>query len=974
MARPSYGSEVKNRTKQVLRHLLDFANDQYSSESPQWQYLQTQIQTHWQTDRRLVVRTKIRFLEILTQELGSSLLGDQIRESLKRMEDLLGILQDNRPHRSGSEVWHFTLTLWHNRWEQSQNLATFDLVWEEQRLLQSKKILTGSKSQQLALDPNPAEALSQDKDEPWREWCQMTLKSYQTLTTNPLTSQAGIRLDWQDIYIPLTLSERHHIDRRDQEVLPEMGSQVYAPEEDNSNFVELDTFLASLMLSIPQRIAIVGEPGSGKTTLLQKIGSWLLEQHALPIWIPASDLQDSSLETYLLETWLKQVTYKVIVPTNLQEKLLTKIQKGHIWILLDAIDELGSTMQTELMKLSRQLRIWTNLNILTTCRLNVWDMGKNPLDMFTVYRNLSFSFERKNQHNSKQESQAFNQVHHFIRDWFKKDPLLGDKLYRELDKPDKRRIRDTIKNPLRLALLCRSWSMTQGNLPMTRSLLYSQCIDAIYEWKQDCFPVNPPQKLVLNQFLSELALAAFCHLKKGFRLPYSFIQTFLQNRDLESMDLFMLVLQVGWLNQVGISSVSGEKIYAFYHPTFQEYFAAQAVSDWNFFFSLVQDQTPIFSSYWREVILLWIGRPTISSSEKDAFLQALIQFEDTCGGFYSYRATYLAAAGLAEFPHSCHAEHILARILNWRFGTIPELQRAYPFPIVECARQALLQTDPRLATQALEHWIQTHTNSFALWQAAYTLGRTVDPGNLLAIETLTYLISTIETPLFQMDICESLGKLDPKNSTAILTLIKILETSPTPSLSRKAAYILGKLDPGNVKAQATLETLIQSTLDPQLRKQALDSLLILDPNHALAHSLPPKKKRSHSRRKPTPLNHQQQILALEARLNTSQDPDHLRRSAYRLGLLQPGHTQALNTLLRILPHHPKLEKVIIQNLKDILVQEQWPEVIRQVKIMSTEIMSTKLNPLLEHPEVFKLLWHSTQMLPYHHFCQVWNCV
>jgi hypothetical protein len=144
VARPSYGPEVKNRTKQVLQHLLDFANDQYLPESPCWQQLETQIQIHWQTDRQLVVRTKIRYLEKLSQELGSPLLGDQIREALKRMEDFLGILQDNRPHRSGSEIWHFTLSLWYNRWEHRKNLAAFDLLWQEQRLLQNKKISTGS--------------------------------------------------------------------------------------------------------------------------------------------------------------------------------------------------------------------------------------------------------------------------------------------------------------------------------------------------------------------------------------------------------------------------------------------------------------------------------------------------------------------------------------------------------------------------------------------------------------------------------------------------------------------------------------------------------------------------------------------------------------------------------------------------------------------------------------------------------------
>ncbi len=45
--------------------------------------------------------------------------------------------------------------------------------------------------------------------------------------------------------------------------------------------------------------------------------------------------------------------------------------------------------------------------------------------------------------------------------------------------------------------------------------------------------------------------------------------------------MFQLALQLGWLNQVGISENQGEKVYAFYHATFQEYFAALAIDNWG---------------------------------------------------------------------------------------------------------------------------------------------------------------------------------------------------------------------------------------------------------------------------------------------------------------------------------------------------------------------------------------------------------
>jgi hypothetical protein len=66
---------------------------------------------------------------------------------------------------------------------------------------------------------------------------------------------------------------------------------------------------------------------------------------------------------------------------------------------------------------------------------------------------------------------------------------------------------------------------------------------------------------------------------------------------------------LGWLNQVGISATTGAKIYAFYHPTFQEYFAAQAVTNWQYFFrSNPTTHPPIFNPSWQETILFWFGR------------------------------------------------------------------------------------------------------------------------------------------------------------------------------------------------------------------------------------------------------------------------------------------------------------------------------------------------------------------------------
>ena len=187
-----------------------------------------------------------------------------------------------------------------------------------------------------------------------------------------------------------------------------------------------------------------------------------------------------------------------------------------------------------------------------TCRSNVWDSGKNALQNFTTYRNLSLS----NGYNGSPD-----RVKQFIQGWFKERPHLGENLTTELAQPQYQRLRDAIKSPLRLALLCRHWFFAQGKLPTTKASLYQQFTDTLYEWKQDRFPTSLSQRQQLNHALGKLALQAIALNLARFRLHHHTVIELLEPELLE------LALQLGWLNQVGVST-TGTKIYAFYHSTF----------------------------------------------------------------------------------------------------------------------------------------------------------------------------------------------------------------------------------------------------------------------------------------------------------------------------------------------------------------------------------------------------------------------
>lgn len=81
MARPSYGP-AKQRSLHLFTVLLDYANDALECDQLALDALRLQMQTHWQAERRLVVRTKVRWLEALIKLVNTPLSGEQTKEAL----------------------------------------------------------------------------------------------------------------------------------------------------------------------------------------------------------------------------------------------------------------------------------------------------------------------------------------------------------------------------------------------------------------------------------------------------------------------------------------------------------------------------------------------------------------------------------------------------------------------------------------------------------------------------------------------------------------------------------------------------------------------------------------------------------------------------------------------------------------------------------------------------------------------------
>ncbi|WP_413160037.1 NACHT domain-containing protein [Capilliphycus salinus ALCB114379] len=975
MPRTSYGPQAKKRTKQLLAALLDYANDELDCDEIALERLQREIKTDWKNDRQLIVQTKLRFLEALMTLTENPLTIPQIKEALNRLTDFLEILEDHRPVRRGSETWHFTLTFWYKRRDRTAILQQFDQEWQQRHPQKYKRIYPEDQPPQtpkISDDSFPQNPIKNQQFYRWFQWVKDSLETQQIqrLTTNPLTVSDGVTFELQEVYVPLCL-----VKWRSQTELQSDGSWEI---NDVENIDSIDTINPELfvqqLLSVKntQRIAIIGEPGSGKTTLLQRIAKELLEHKFLPIWISMADLQGENLEDYLLNDWLKAATRQVIISPELQQEFAELFQQKRVWLLLDAIDEMGIESSLALSSIARQLRGWiANAHIILTCRINVWEMGKNPLEDFVTYRNLSFC-----NHNY----QSDNQVEQFIKKWFQEQLYRGNSLCVELEKRERHRIRDTVKNPLCLALICRIWTVMQGNFPSTKAALYNQFIQALYEWKQDRFPTSLAERQRLNQVLGKLALNAFYQVEMKFRFSQSFIESVL---DTDEIDLFALALQLGWLHPVGISSTTGDRVYAFYHSTFQEYFAAQAVENWQFFMDKSSPQLPIFETQWREIILLWIGRLDIDNSEKEEFLQALITFDDNCGQFYQYQAYFLAASGLPEFTEFSQADQIIHQLICWCYGEFdPTLRKRVMLPglIVERAKNTLFSTDRQRVIKHLENFVQSiNYRPLSCW-AAYSLGKSFDRGNKVAEKTLLKLLETASEDTTRMEIAYSLGQVNIAHPVAINTLTDILHSASQDSLRRKVAYRLGKIDPGNTTAINTLVNLIQSpSTSKKIRSRLFKDLREIKPEHPLLNCYFTGNKSS-SQSSKIKGNKRQNNLdktrdILENRLATASEMTLKRKYAISLLKLQPGHEQAILILiesLQISEQTPGVYKRTVEILINGLISEQFSQVVTALKNYAIAANQGERSP--QTLEIYKLLWYAAQQMSYADFYAAWHQV
>ena len=628
-------------------------------------------------------------------------------------------------------------------------------------------------------DWNPAQQTSDAIN--WHEVCGKVLAQQQEFQR--LRRQATERGFELNVYVPLGLVERKQQQRRRgdvplEEVYP-LTEEVITKEYDNVKFLT-----EVIEPEKSDRIAIIGEPGAGKTTLQEKIAVWMHDNNrGLPICIPLGGLQGKSVEEYLLQIWLK-AALRFIEPdvSGVEVRHIVSLQKlfreGKVWLLLDGVDEMATTSPVEaLATIKEQLTDWlVEARVVLTCRLNVWDANVNTiLTGFETYRTLEFKPE---------------QVEDFIRQWFAcaSESQRGEELLRKLQETGKERIRELVRNPLRLSLLCQTSYLLPVDepLPETKAALYERFTRYFYEWKQEQHPTTGTERRQLNQALGELAKAGINSAVR-FRLGEDLAC------DVMGEPLFDLACRLGWLNLVDREAKTDEAVYAFFHPTFQEYFAACAIDDWRYFLnhdnenpnpllnpnpSLEYDGGKpayrIFEPQWKEVILIWLGRTDILQEQKENFIYALVNFKDGVSPFYRFQAFFLSAASIAEFQDFKYwnpIDAIVSRIVSWGFGHFDSNTHGWFMPVNSHISEkaiAVLQESNRSTvikklTQLLVDYMNILNELFAICKDE---------------EIPTPVVLGYDGALldFVIVVALSLLKLEPTNSYAVKTLTDIKDT------------------------------------------------------------------------------------------------------------------------------------------------------------------------------------------------------
>lgn len=325
-----------------------------------------------------------------------------------------------------------------------------------------------------------------------------------------------------------------------------------------------------------KRTVLVGDPGAGKTTAAHVLMHHLVRgKSQVPFLVTlreyaAKDPPDHSVVghiEHMLETF-----YQCRAPAGLVDRLLST---GRATVIFDGLDELLDTSRRRdvATRIERFCGEYPLASVLVTSRIVGYDQARLDDEQFACYRLDGFSVEQAAQ---------------YARKWFalEEGAHAGEA---EAFLAESASISDLRSNPLLLSLMCILYRGA-GSLPPDRAEIYQQCADLLFhKWDEQRHiyrDLRTDRLRLVEPTMRHLAWWMFSRSEPQSAVTERdlVIQTarFLHGRGFESEDdareaateFVQFCRGRMWVfSDVG-TTASGERLYAFTHRTFLEYFAA----------------------------------------------------------------------------------------------------------------------------------------------------------------------------------------------------------------------------------------------------------------------------------------------------------------------------------------------------------------------------------------------------------------
>ena len=360
-------------------------------------------------------------------------------------------------------------------------------------------------------------------------------------------------------------------------------TSIYAHDAERVNFrlppVSKSSFNVTDLIARLDRTVLLGDPGGGKTTAANVLANYFASDpaHKVPFIVTlreyaAKEPLEFSIVSHIEQTL--QTLYQSAAPDGLVERLLLT---GRALVIFDGLDELLDTSRRREVsdRVEQFCSAYPLTRVLVTSRVIGYDQAQLDVEQFTCYRLGGF---------------GENEVAEYARKWFTVQENMSP-AEAETESlaflTESTGAADLRYNPLMLSLMCILYRGA-GSLPRDRAGVYSRCAELLLgKWDESRRIHHELQAGHLVEPAIRY-LAWWLFNSKDFkgavteRALVDETAKFLHGRGFESAEEARAAAsefvefcggRMWVLSETG-TTADGEKLYAFTHRTFLEYFAA----------------------------------------------------------------------------------------------------------------------------------------------------------------------------------------------------------------------------------------------------------------------------------------------------------------------------------------------------------------------------------------------------------------